>query len=370
MSGTCHVLGLPHTATNKEYELCAFTQKVYKLCTMLKMQGFKVVHYGNEGSYPYCDENVVVLGKDEILSPADFLKFNESQPYFKKFVVAAVDALVKRLEPNDFLLCPWASHKHIVELLLHNRLPLLNKETAPIVIESGIGYAHGIFAPFKVFESYAIMHAYYGLEKVITASGFEWYNTIIPNSFDTKDYLIGSRESKEDYLLFLGMRHGGTGKGYHIAKEVAEHTGTTLVVAGPDANGPNEPYVKHVGMLRGYEKALMLSKAKALIAPSLFLEPFCGAQVEAFMSGTPVISTDWGAFTELNVEGITGFRCSTMADFEHAVREVDNLNKSMILDYGRQFSLEGVAPLYKRYLDKVLLTRTGNGWYESYKILR
>ena len=31
-----HVLGLPHTKTTKDFTACAYTQKVWKFCKMMK----------------------------------------------------------------------------------------------------------------------------------------------------------------------------------------------------------------------------------------------------------------------------------------------------------------------------------------------
>src|SRR5262249_29657713 len=158
-----------------------------------------------------------------------------------------------------------------------------------IVVEPGIGYAEPTIARYRVFESYALMHAHLGLDAVRDPQRADWYSVVIPNYFDPDDFDF--RAEKDDYLLFLGRY--GVGKGAPIAIELAQRIGFKLLLAGQ--NQPNRKTasfgrnVEFVGFADADKRRRLLAHARALIAPSTFVEPFCGVQVEAMMSGTPVI---------------------------------------------------------------------------------
>lgn len=81
------------------------------------------------------------------------------------------------------------------------------------------------------------------------------------------------------------------------------------------------------------------------------------------MSGTPVLSSDFGAFVETVEHGRTGFRCRTLGEFHAAAQEVGHLDCKYISDRARRlYGLDAVAPLYEAWI-RQLSTLYGDGWY-------
>jgi glycosyltransferase involved in cell wall biosynthesis len=237
-----------------------------------------------------------------------------------------------------------------------------------IVCEPGIGYPSGHFAPFKVFESYAMLHAFGGLERVARMYNGMWYDVVIPNYYDLDDFEYC--EDKDDYFLFLGRI--GAGKGVHVAMQIVEEIGGRLVVAGPGTiegmgtrtSRPVAEYVECVGVAGVEMRKKLMAKAKAMLLPSTYVEPFCGVHIESMLSGTPVVTTDWGAFTEYNLHGITGYRCRTFEQFVWAARNIGNIQPAACRDWAASnFSLERVADMYDEYFFSVKNVANGTGWY-------
>jgi glycosyltransferase involved in cell wall biosynthesis len=353
-----HILGIPHTISTPEYSSCAFTQKVVKLCKMMKAEGHEVYHYGNVHSKVECDESIAVTTAFDLVKSypnhnwrkSGFPAFAKTDRCYVEFYKNAIVEIGKRKHPGDFLLCAFGDwHK-----------PVADAHPDMIVVESGIGYPNGTFAKFKIYESYAIMHAYQGNAAAMSASNEFWYDAVIPNAFNLGDFEFSNQ--KKDYLLFLGRLNSG--KGIHIAKQLAEKTNTPLVIAGPGVQEPPTELISYVGNAGPIKRRALLRDARATICASTFLEPFCGVQIESMLSGTPVISSDWGAFAEYNLQGKTGFRCRTFEQFEWAVRNIHQIMPSDCRDWAEQFSLENVAPRYTDYFQSVKDIFGGKGWYE------
>jgi glycosyltransferase involved in cell wall biosynthesis len=349
-----HILGLPHTSTKKEFCACAYTQKVLKFGKMMSNRGHEIIHYGREDSDLICDEHVSVLTiADWEKSYGDhnfkknFFKFGMEDYAYQKFFENAINEIGKRKQKNDFILPFWGCGVR----------PICDAHGDLIVVEPGMGYnPESSFARFRVFESYALLHSYKTMNE-----RHDWYDVVIPNYFDLEEFEY--REKKEDYFLFLGRVYEG--KGIHIVIQLAEKLGFKLKVAGQMPEKIDfPPNVEFVGYADIEKRKELMAGAKAAFIPSLYTEPFGGVQIECLLSGTPTITTDWGAFTENNIEGVTGYRCRTFADFVNAVRNIDKIKPSDCRKQGLKFSLEAIAPKYEKYFQDVLNVYEGAGWYQ------
>jgi glycosyltransferase involved in cell wall biosynthesis len=347
-----HVVSLPHTNTTKDFTACAYTEKVRKFCMMMKNLGHTVLLYGGQYNEAPCDEHVKCITEEERIDSLNgnfytSASFDWNLDHWVKFNKNVIKEISKRLEHKDFicLISGYASK------------PIADAFPDEISVEFGIGYG-GSFAPFKVFESYAWMHACYG-SKVKDPHSLDgkFYDTVIPSYIDINDFPL--QETASDYYLYIGRLIER--KGYQIAVDVCKHLGKKLIIAG---DGIPPEYGEYVGTVNAEERAKLMGGAIATFVPTIYIEPFGTVAVEAMACGSPVITTDWGAFTETIIDGFTGFRCHTLQEFVDAAENVKNLDRTFISQYSKsRYGLDSVGIMYEKYFNR-LLSLWDNGWYQ------
>lgn len=145
-----HVIGIPFTRTNTDYMSCAFTQKLRLFCKMMHPRGHYIMHYGTEGSNPECDENIVVLSNEDYNKdygmnndPTKIYNQNLNTEAYKIFVRNTIQEIQKRKQPYDIILAFYGCGAE----------EICNAHSDLIVVEPGIGYVNGSFAPYRLYES-------------------------------------------------------------------------------------------------------------------------------------------------------------------------------------------------------------------------
>jgi glycosyltransferase involved in cell wall biosynthesis len=339
MKPTLHMLGLAHLPSIEAEPVwaCAYTQKMVKMARMMKARGYPVIFYGVEGSQVDCDEFVPCLSEEERAGQygplsrfaEDHFKYGPEDQAYQTFTRNAIEEINGRVQPGDILINPMGN---FYEDLCKG---VEKAHGIPFLVEGGIGYSGVMRDTHKVFESNTWRSFIYGKYGVENA---HFYDMVIPNFFDPAHYKYS--EEKEDYYLMICRQ--AWRKGLQIAFQTTKAIGAKLIIAGQPSE-ETKVYPSHVEFL-GYidekEKVDLLSHAKALFQPTLYNAPFEGVTIEAGMSGTPVITTDQGCFTETVLPCLTGYRCNVLKEFVKAAKDVESIEPA----YCREWTIANYSP--------------------------
>lgn len=187
---------------------------------------------------------------------------------------------------------------------------------------------------------------------------YEW---VVPNYYDITQW--EPNYEKGQYILFIGRVYEG--KGLYVIKEMAKHLNEDIHIYGMGDTTPfeGEHMVFHGPITGQKARSDLFRNAKVVLVPSQYTEPFAGVHVEAMLTGTPVVTSPFGVFTETVEQGKTGFRCHTLGDYLAATLAAQELDRKYIADQARaRWSLETVGAMYDTIFKEISDLR-GPGWY-------
>ena len=158
------------------------------------------------------------------------------------------------------------------------------------------------------------------------------YAGVVHNGISLDRYPF--RDTKDDFLVYIGRANPDKGPGAAI--EVARRVGLPLAMIVKK----NEPFersywdeivapllhdeVEVFENVSHERKVDLLARARAMVFPIQWPEPFGLVMIEAMACGTPVVACAAGAAVELIEESVTGYLRDSVDELVEAVAQVGN----------------------------------------------
>jgi glycosyltransferase involved in cell wall biosynthesis len=180
--------------------------------------------------------------------------------------------------------------------------------------------------------------------------------------------IVPTVERPDDFFVWLGRLFPV--KGVHLAIEAAKRAGVPLVLAGTIDQHTSESVdyfermirpqlddqqIRYIGPVGTEQKIDLLSRARGLLNPIRWNEPFGMVMIEAMAVGCPVISFVRGAAPELVCHGESGFLVHDVDEMVSYISKVGTLDRHIVRKYvEKHFSVEKMVEKYIRAYRKVI----------------
>ncbi len=212
-------------------------------------------------------------------------------------------------------------------------LSFLLKQKTPIVYT-----IHDVLFPWrkKVFEMFQTKNQYFvsiSRSQRKSDTKLNWAGTAY-NTVDLKYFPFSLKT--ENYLLFLGRILPR--KGVKEAIQVAIKTNKKLIIIGGPSQGEfwekdikphlKKKNIKYTGYVFHKETHKYYGRAKVLLCPIKWKEPFGLTFIESMACGTPVIAFKRGAAAEIIKDGETGFIVKNIGEMIKATKKIYQMPES------------------------------------------
>jgi len=350
-----HIIGVPRNASTKNIPMDPYSMVSYYLTTYLHRAGHEVHYYGYKESTVECTIKWDCANYDHLkkyyVTDIETNHFHDPKEGNDIFYERACRFLFANYKSGEIVISMWSPGVDYI----HQYFGSLGKAITPLV-DGHVGHRiPSLKTSHHVWASHANRHLNYGKHNITQ----HWHDvTIYPMANELSNFEYN--EDKSDYFLFMGRLQ--VEKGIGIFKSIAEHfPNKKFVLAGQGIHNLDLPSnIEFVGLLNPIKRKEYLKNAKAVISPSHYAEPFGLTAVEAGLSGTPIISTDHGGYSETVINGHNGFRCSYFKDFVEAINNIESIQPIDCRKFAEKFTAEELIKDWEKYLNKI----NRANWYD------
>lgn len=308
---------------------------VYNLTEQLIKDGHDVVLFGLPGSY--CSAKTIEVGYDGSQNtPSGINKKSDvvsEEPLYIKMKEYLRDNPVDIIHDWSFQNLYVLRHPESFPFIISTCIPPFAGYKRPNLIASSKAHA-GLF-------SGSTRYVYYGLN----LNEYRY-------NYSKKEHFIHIAKIaryKGQHLAIGAFRR--TSEKLRIAGNIEDRLYYSLLLRPLIFFTPNVSYIGEISNVNDF-----LCEARALIQTPRWFDAFPFVILEAFASGTPVISFPEGGIPEQIVHGLNGFLCKDVKDMIEAIKHISSIRPEDCRAYAEEyFSAERMArdymELYKRAIE-------------------
>lgn len=181
--------------------------------------------------------------------------------------------------------------------------------------------------------------------------------------------LYGFHDAPDDYFAFVGRV--SPEKGVDRAIQIALACNTPLRIAAKVDRADeayfeqvirpmlDHPLIEFIGEIGDAQKNEFIGRAKALLFPVDWPEPFGLVMIESLACGTPVLAWNRGSVPEVLKNGVTGFVVQDMDEAIAAARRIHHIDRARCRDvFERRFSADTMAHRYLQVYQALIDARS------------
>jgi glycosyltransferase involved in cell wall biosynthesis len=326
----------------------------YYVAEGLAKKGHKVFYFGSkESKLKY--SKLVSFGMKSIKYNKEISKFNLNSYWNEKVVNFYEQMMVSKIyqmaEKEKFDIIHIHPYQRCVNFSPFSKIPTVITIHDPLE-----GFAKHLLSFTKKIPQIYLISISNSQRKPLP--NLNWLATVY-NGIDIKKFKFNLKP--KDYWAAAGRFVPE--KGIDLAIKVARKAKIKLKLAGGPAKGKYweekiKPFlgknIEYVGMLPYSKLSEFYGKAKGLLYPHRWREPFGLIFIEAMACGTPVIAFNKGSAPEVIRDGKTGFLVKNLNEMTKRIKEIEKIDRRECRKWVEEnFTIEKMVENYEKVFLKI-----------------